>query len=460
MKNSRIKHKSYKSLLESEILNVEMRSQKISGWVLAFTIIIMNIFVRFGQEPGMSEFLRFTHLLSASLIVWFLGTSLLISRGIYHPFFKYLNIILQVSTVTFYMLVTAKLVNADFAASSTAPLFYLMIIALTSLSIKPLLSLLAGGFAAGQYIGVYALWLQDIMYMPGISSMTAEWVQIILKATVFMVMGIVAMLIARTLRNMLKRVVTQVSYEESIKFIDEEMAQAAEIQARLIPSSYLNPRCYNVETYYSPAKQVGGDYFDVIQLAGDRCLVVIADVSGKGYAAALMMSNIQAMVKTLANQNYSIEDIVKLINKSIINNSVRGKFVTIVLMMLDPNNNTVSYINCGHNPPMVIDANNEITELGDGGPVLGVVDNLDYEVINRPFEPGSVLLAYTDGLSELRDKHNTQLGKENIMQVLKSCEVLSPMFIKQYLLARILEHSEDMELADDLSFVCVQAYQD
>jgi len=453
-------NKQHLGLLETEILNVEKRSQKISGWILAFTIIVMNIFALMDDRQGISEFLRATHLLSAGLIVWFLGTSSLITRGIYHPSFKYLNTILQVSTVTFYLLVSARLVDANFAVSSTAPLFYLLIIALTSLSLNPLLAILAAGFAAGQFIGVYAIWLHEMMHVDGVGSLVGDWIQVILKAIVFIVMGVVAMFIARTSRNMLEKVVTQVSHEENIKFIEEEMAQAAEIQERLIPSSYLNPRCYDVETYYCPARQVGGDYFDVIELSGDRCLVVIADVSGKGYAAALMMSNIQAMVKTLANQNYSIENIVKLINKALTSTSVRGKFVTIVFMELDPNKNIIKYINCGHNPPIIVAGRDSITELGDGGPVLGVVDDFNYEVVERPFMPGNILLAYTDGLSELRDKNNQQLGKQNIFEALYSCQELTPMAIKQILLARILEHSEQVEMSDDLSFVCAQSYTD
>lgn len=457
MKYNQIDQKCYKNLLEAEILNVEKRSQKITGLLLALTVAIMNAFAIMDSDTGMSEFLSFTHILSAALIVWFLGTSAIITRGIYHPSFKYLNFIVQVSTVTYYLLISAILVDANFALSSSAPLFYLVIIALTSLSLSPLYSLLAGGFAAGQFIGVYAIWLQDITHIPGITSVTGEWIQISLKAIVFLVMGVVAMLIARSSRSMLERVVTQVSYEENIKFIDDEMKQAAEIQERLIPSSYLNPRCYNIETYYCPARQVGGDYFDVIELQGDSCLVVIADVSGKGYAAALMMSNIQAMVKTLANLNCTIEEMVRLINKSITDNSVRGKFVTIVFMVLDPNKNSIRYINCGHNSPMIL-SNGNIIELDGGGPVLGVVDNVEYEVVEQPFNPGDVLLAYTDGLSELRDKNNKQLGKQNIIDQLKTGHDLKPVDIKQLLLARILEHSEDMEMSDDLSFVCVQAY--
>jgi len=456
MEKSQNNNKQYRDLLESELLSAEKRSQQLAGWLLAATIVLMNLFGQADPDPNMASFINFTQLLSVGLIVWFIGTAILIGRDIYHPVFKYLNLILQVSTVTFYMLTTARLVDANFALSSTAPLFYLLVIALTSLSINPLMSLLAGGLAAGQFIGAYALWLEQETFMPGLITSEGAWIQILLKSVMFIMMGIVAMIISRSSRRLLEKVVAQVSYEEQLKFIEDDMDQAAEIQERLIPDSQLKTPYYEFETFYSPAKQVGGDYFDTIELARDRCLVVIADVSGKGYSAALLMSNIQAMVKTLANHDYSLETMVKFINQSVFHNSVRGKFVTIAFMELDPHHHTLQYINCGHNPPLMVNSNSEVIALDNAGPVLGVMEEYPCETNTIDFTSGNIILAYTDGLSELRDNHGQQLGINNIKDVLKMSTRLDPVFIKQFLLARIYEHSGDTEMADDLSFVCLQ----
>ncbi len=450
-------NKAYIELLDSELLIVEKRSQQLAGWLLATTIILMNIFAQADHDPNMAKFLNFTHLLSAALVVWFLGTAILIGRGIYHPAFKYLNLILQVSTVTFYMLASARLVDANFAISSTAPLFYLLVIGLTSLSINPLLSLLAGGLAAGQFIGAYAIWLQQEVFMPGIETAEGAWVQMFLKGTMFIMMGIAAMFIARSSRGLLEKVVTQVRYQEQLNFITEDMDQAAEIQEKLIPDNELNPEYYKLESFYSPAKQVGGDYFDVIELADGECLVVIADVSGKGYSAALLMSNIQAMVKTLADQHYSVDRIVQFINQSVYHNSVRGKFVSIFLMELDPHQQTLRYINCGHNPPLLLNNKSEVIELDQAYPVLGVLAEYPCETTTLDFVPGEIILAYTDGLSELRDSQGRQLGAGRIKTLLQSTEELTPSLIKQILLAKIYDHAGGTEMADDLSFICMQA---
>jgi hypothetical protein len=449
-------NKQYRDLLETELLSAEKRSQQLAGWLLAATIVLMNVFGQADPDPNMVSFINFTQLLSVALIVWFIGTAILIGRDIYHPVFKYLNLLLQVSTVTFYMLTTARLVDANFALSSTAPLFYLLVIGLTSLSINPLMSLLAGGLAAGQFIGAYALWLEQETFMPGLITSEGAWVQILLKAVLFIMMGIVAMIISRSSRRLLEKVVAQVSYEEQLKFIEDDMDQAAEIQEKLIPASQLKTPYYQFETFYSPAKQVGGDYFDTIELSQDRCLVVIADVAGKGYSAALLMSNIQAMVKTLANQDFALETMVQFINQSVFHNSVRGKFVSIVFMELDPHHHTLKYINCGHNPPLMVNSQSEVIALDNAGPVLGVMDEYPCEANIIDFNPGNLILAYTDGLSELRDNNGQQLGINNIRDVLKMSTQLDPVFIKQFLLARIYEHSRDTEMADDLSFVCLQ----
>jgi serine phosphatase RsbU (regulator of sigma subunit) len=450
-------NKAYRDLLESELLSVEKRSQQMAGWLLAATIIVMNIFAQADHDPNMATFLHFTQLLSIGLVVWFLGTAILIGRGVYHPVFKYLNLVLQVSTVTFYMLTTARLVDANFALSSTAPLFYLLVIGLTSLSINPWLSLLAGGFAAGQFVGAYALWLQQETFMPGLETTEGAWVQILLKGVMFIMMGIVAMIIARSSRHLLERVVAQVSYEEQLRYIEDDMDQAAEIQERLIPDSQLNPKYYKLETFYSPAKQVGGDYFDIIELSGDRCLLVIADVSGKGYSAALLMSNIQAMVRTLADQDYPLDKMAQFINQSVYHNSVRGKFVTIVFMELEPHQNTLKYVNCGHNPPLMVNNKSEVIELDQADPVLGVLEDYPCDINEIDFISGNIILAYTDGLSELRDSNGRQLGVSNIKKILEMSNQLEPSFIKQFLLARVYEHAGETEMTDDLSFVCLQA---
>ncbi len=456
-----IKHhnnsKRYQDLLESELLSVEKRSQQLAGWLLAATIIVMNIFAQADTDPSMATFVHFTHLLSAGLVVWFLGTAILIGRGIYHPAFKYLNLVLQVSTVTFYMLATARLVDANFALSSTAPLFYLLVIGLTSLTINPLLSLLAGGFAAGQFIGAYALWLQQEAFMPGIETSEGAWVQILLKGVMFVMMGVGAMIIARSSRSLLEKVVSQVSYEEQLRYIEDDMDQAKEIQEKLIPTGRINSDFYKLETFYSPARQVGGDYYDIIELSDDRWLVVIADVSGKGYSAALLMSNIQAMVKALANQDYPLDKMVKFMNQSVYHNSVRGKFVTIAFMLMDPHKQSINYVNCGHNPPLMVDTHSEVIELDQAGPVLGVIEDYPCEVIEIEFTRGSILLGYTDGLSELRNSKGKQLGIGNIKNILQMSNQLDPAFIKQFLLASIYEHAGDTEMTDDLSFVCLQA---
>jgi len=443
----------YKKLLEKELLLVEKKSQQLAGWILAVTIIVMNLFAQADHTPEMSAFLDFTRIMSSILVVWFMGVSFLMTKDFYHPSFKYINLILQISTVTFYMLVSARLVNSEFAMSSTAPLFYLLVIGLTSMSLRPMFAVLSGGFSAGQFIAAYYLWMNNESFTDTPETL---WIQVLLKCTVFIMMGIAAGVIARLSRSMLEKVVSVVSTEEKMKFVEDDLEQAAEIQKRLIPRGHFNTERFSIETYYCPARQVGGDYFDVIPRPDGTCLIVIADVSGKGYAAALLMSNIQAIVTTLASQEYKLNEIVPVINQSVINTSVRGRFLTIALLQLDPAREQIEYINCGHNPPIVMQQNKEVKLLGEAGPVLGVLDHYTCEINTTDFNPGDTLLAYTDGLSELRNEAGNQLGTEKIIEVLGMSAHLTPDFIKNFILSMTENHIGNAELSDDLSFVCLQ----
>ena len=385
-----------------------------------------------------------------------MGFSLLITKGVYHASFKYFNLVLQISTVTFYMLVSARLVDVEFAMSSTAPLFYLLVIALTSMSLRPLFAILSGGFAAGQFVTAYYLWMSESDYSSTMHSDESVWIQVILKSVVFIMMGIAAAVIARSSRRMLEKVVSVVSNEEKMKFVEDDLEQAAEIQKRLIPEGHFDNRFFSIETYYCPAKQVGGDYFDVIPRPDGNCLVVIADVSGKGYSAALLMSNIQAIVTTLAYQDYTLSEMIPVINRSVMNTSVRGRFLTIALLQLNPVSEKIEYVNCGHNPPIVIHKNREVTLMGEAGPVLGVLENYNCDFNLIDFKTGDTLLAYTDGLSELRDQEGNQLGVEKILDVLSMSAHLTPEYIRNFILSMVREHKGEAELSDDLSFVCIQ----
>ena len=425
------------------------------GWLLSGTIIVLNIPAHISRVGDMSDFLFLVLVISVFMVMWFSGSALIISRGIYHNSYKYINLIIQVSMVTGLMMASYKMVGVEFALTSIPPMLYLLIIGLCSMTLNPKLSILTGFLAAIQFVGAYGLWLADDakLVITEINSIT--WTDIILKAVIFILMGYTAMIIAIRSRGLLVRVVGQVSYKEQLSSLNKEMSVASDIQNKLIPESNQTTRDFDVEMYYKPALQVGGDYYDVFKREDGNLVVVIADVSGKGYPAALMMSNIQAIFQTLVRQDSSLEELVKLLNRSICNTSVQGKFVSLVVMEFDHNSHEIRYINCGHNPPIVRQGQ-EILELDVATPVLGVLK--DYEPMKETitFNPNDVLFAYTDGLSELYNPTGQQLGTAPIKTLLDQNRMESAEVLIKGTLNILTDHMLDEEAHDDISFLCIK----
>jgi len=263
------------------------------------------------------------------------------------------------------------------------------------------------------------------------------------------------MIIAKRSRELLEKVVQQVSHVEKLNLVTKELALAADIQNKLIPESNIKLHSFDVDMFYQPAQEVGGDYYDVIQRENGSLVVVIADVSGKGYSAALMMSNIQAIVQTLVHENSSLENLVSLLNLSINNTSVRGRFVSMILMEIDPGIKQLKYINCGHNPPLVKQSNN-IIELDVATPVLGVLRDYEPEPVTISYDYNDILFAYTDGLSELYNPAGEQLGITPIIKILQQNATSSTKEINREVLNCVSNHRLDEVPHDDISFICIK----
>lgn len=447
----------YGGLLDAELQRVERGAQQLSAWILVGTVGALNVVAHLYRDRPLSSFLVFTLIFSLILVIWFAGIAVLIRRGNYRPYYKYVNLVLQVSTVTLFLVSTARLAGVEFALTSIAPLLYLLVIGLTSMNLNPRLSLLAGALAAAQFVGAYALWLQDDAGRLVNEYNSLSWTDTILKTSVILMMGVAAMIIARRSRELLERVVAQVHYEEQLKYINQEMALAAEVQQRLVPDAAIESRYYEVETEYRPAKRVSGDYLDWIERPDGSCVALIADVAGKGYPAALLMANIQAISRLLLERGRPLDELAVTLNNAIFRASVQGRFVSLVAMEFDPRQNRVRYCNCGHNPPFILSADAQLRELRSTGPVLGIDADYQPGFEQARFAAGDVLLAFTDGLSELRDAQGRQLGVDSIQAGVQQARPAGAGALKSLLVRQIDEFLAGETAADDLTFLCLRS---
>jgi sigma-B regulation protein RsbU (phosphoserine phosphatase) len=200
-----------------------------------------------------------------------------------------------------------------------------------------------------------------------------------------------------------------------------ELEEARMIQRALLPASLPQVEGLDLAFTWQPMDGVGGDCFDVI-VAGSNVSrvgkigITIADVAGKGMPAALLMSNLQAAVRAFAQDAARPASLAASVNRLLCRHMVSGRFVTFCFAWIDPAAGVVTYVNAGHNPPLLVRANGTVATLSEGGMVLGVFPDATFNQADVPFAPGDRLLFYTDGISEARNPAGEEFGEERIAQ--------------------------------------------
>ncbi|MCU0357483.1 MAG: SpoIIE family protein phosphatase [Cyclobacteriaceae bacterium] len=200
----------------------------------------------------------------------------------------------------------------------------------------------------------------------------------------------------------------------------KELEIASDVQQFLFPEKLPNTDLLNVEASYLPHDLIGGDYYDYIPLNKNQFMLCVADVSGKGIPAALMMSNFQASLRTLLRQTPNLRDVVEALNYQVMENAKGEKFITFFACIYDISLKTLVYVNAGHNPPILCDPRNGIQLLEEGCTVLGALPILPF--INEGFITNLDhfrLFCYTDGLTETLNEAGEEYGMERLLDYFK-----------------------------------------
>lgn len=181
--------------------------------------------------------------------------------------------------------------------------------------------------------------------------------------------------------------------------LETDQIAARQIQQTLQPGKLEELSGYEVEAFYKPLREVGGDYFDVIELPANRTLFALADVSGKGISAALLAANIQALVRSIASVESNPLALARQINKHLSRYTPSDRFATAVFIALSRDSGELTYVNAGHNAPIVF-SSGSVTFLAGTGPPLGLFVDAEYEARTAVMSQGSTLLIFTDGLTD------------------------------------------------------------
>jgi sigma-B regulation protein RsbU (phosphoserine phosphatase) len=199
----------------------------------------------------------------------------------------------------------------------------------------------------------------------------------------------------------------------------EDFETAREIQESLLPKHLPKLRGCTVSGCWKPALSVGGDYYDVIPLGESEAALIIADVVGKGVAAALLMANLQAAVRAFASLQTAPRDLCGRINSAFAKNLASGKYITFFYGVINTSARTLTYCNAGHNAPLCL-SRSSLMRLDAGGPVLGVFPAYKYEQDTVQLEPGDHLLLYTDGLTEAESPSGEEFGEDRLVEILRA----------------------------------------
>jgi phosphoserine phosphatase RsbU/P len=189
--------------------------------------------------------------------------------------------------------------------------------------------------------------------------------------------------------------------------LEADQIAAAQIQRTLQPQKLDELPGYKLETFYKPFRAVGGDYFDVIEVAGNRTLFVVADVSGKGMPAALLAANIQALVRIIANFDADPLAMARQINKHLSRYTPTDRFATAVFILLNRETGELTYVNAGHNAPILFGAGPAVSMDATGVP-LGLFPETDYEARTALLPPAGSLLVFTDGFTDSISAENAE----------------------------------------------------
>lgn len=238
--------------------------------------------------------------------------------------------------------------------------------------------------------------------------------------------------------------------------MEEELEIARDIQRNLLPHSIPQYKRVDIAAYNIPSKQVGGDFYDIIPLDDNSFCIAIADVSGKGVPAALLMANLQAFLKIICKHGMSLSEATEIINDLVTENTMDGKFITFFWGVFDNKDLTFNYVNAGHNPPLLI-RKKKIIKLNKGGIILGVMKTFTpYESPTISLEKDDIIVLFTDGITEAMNKHGEEFSDERLEELVLKSSHLCVEEIAENIKNSVRDFAAGTLQSDDITLLVVK----
>ena len=247
-------------------------------------------------------------------------------------------------------------------------------------------------------------------------------------------------------------------YKESLEKerMEKELELAATIQRNLLPLKTPEIEGFDISALNTPCRQVGGDYYDFIALNPDHFGIAIADVSGKGTPAALLVSALHGTLHAYSEENYSLPQLMSRIARAIYRSSLAEGFITFFYGILDPKKRTLTSVNAGHNYPILLRADDKIHNLTEGGICLGIMEESTYQQETTTLQKGDILVLYTDGLTEAMNPQEEEFGTERLTEVVYNNRHLPASAIIEAISQQLKSWSRGIPPFDDLTLVLIK----
>lgn len=238
--------------------------------------------------------------------------------------------------------------------------------------------------------------------------------------------------------------------------MEHELELAIEIQQQFQPSTPPVMDDYEFQGISFSCYEIGGDYYDFIEQSDGKMLIALGDVSGKGTAAALLMSSVHASIHAQVSAKTPLRETITAVNQYLAENTPANRFVTMFAAELDPQTGTIKYINAGHNPPLVGRADGTVEQLESGGFPLGILPMAQYDVGETQLAPGEALVIYSDGVSEANNAAEDEFGMERLTEVVRRNVSASAAGMRDKVESALSAFTKTAPANDDITLVIVK----
>jgi phosphoserine phosphatase RsbU/P len=238
--------------------------------------------------------------------------------------------------------------------------------------------------------------------------------------------------------------------------MERELQLAREIQTAFIPDSLPDLPGWNMDARWQPARQVGGDFYDILRLGENKIGFVIADVADKGMPAALLMTLIRTLIRAAAHEVTSPAKVLSQVNELLIPDTKDSLFVTVFYAIIDLNGGKVTYANAGHNPPIIkVYGSERLIELEPTGIALGIFNDIELETGEITLHSKDWILFYTDGVTESFSTNEEMYSKQRLFDLVQQKKYSSAKELVEAIYRSVTDFCSGQDLSDDLTLAAL-----